>query len=97
MPQRSVVGAQLSGLNCPALNCRNTNVIMRRSIRGFLLLVFSSFLIWKIEGQSVTFQTEALSKKTTCDQLTRNDCLFYHEAVDKCGSVCDDRIKNGDK
>lgn len=49
------------------------------------------------QAQDVTFQSEALSAKTKCTQLTRNDCLFYHEAVEKCGSVCDDLIKNGDK
>lgn len=60
-----------------------------------LSLAFISLFLC-CQCQDVSFQTEALAKKAKCDDLTKNDCLFYHEAIDKCNDVCQKKIKGGD-
>lgn len=43
----------------------------------------------------VSFITEALRRATKCDDLYRNDCIFFHEAIDKCPVICEKRIREG--
>lgn len=43
------------------------------------------------------FKSAGLQGKSSCEECTRNDCLFFHEAKDeKCVDVCKKKIDSDD-
>lgn len=63
---------------------------------SFIILSFLIAVVGAATSGEHLFETEALRRYKKCEECTRDDCLFYHEARDKCHDVCDDRIAHGD-
>lgn len=47
------------------------------------------------ESGEVNFVEAAISHKHRCTALRRNDCLFYHEATEKCKCLCQELVTSG--
>jgi len=47
------------------------------------------------QAGQVNFVEAAISNKHYCRELRRNDCLFYHEATDKCSCLCQELVTSG--
>jgi hypothetical protein len=47
------------------------------------------------ENGEVNFVEAAISNKHRCTALRRNDCLFYHEATEKCSCLCQELVTSG--
>jgi len=47
------------------------------------------------QSGQVNFLEAAISNKHYCRELRRNDCLFYHEATDKCSCLCQELVTSG--